>query len=221
MAATPPEPPDLPDADGILALAEGLGLPPPAEEVLGPLRAYVGLVARWNRRTALVGPSGGPALLEVLLADALVLAAEPELLGDARHLLDVGAGAGAPLIPLLLLRPNLRATALEPRRRRVTFLRLAAGSLPGLTERLDVLEGRVDPAGPEPPAPADLAMSRATFPPEQWLRLAPRLAPEGLLLAARVPTPWPETLRVTARRAYTLPSGAPRLLLRFAQAEAG
>ncbi len=208
------------DASSLRALAVRLGVAPPASGATEALLRYGAMVADWRRKTDLVGPAGGERLLEVLFADALLLAGDDSLLpAGAGPLLDVGAGAGAPLVPLLLLRPLLRGVALEPRRRRVTFLRFVQGSLPSLLERLHVVEGRIEPRRPSPPEQVRWALSRATFPPVRWLQLAPRLAPEGILLASRTPDPWPEELLVLARRDYQLPwSGSPRVALRFAPA---
>ncbi len=183
------------------------------------LLAFTALVRQWSRKTDLVRVRSPEALAELLFLDARELAsAVPE----GESVLDVGAGAGAPGLPLALLRPDLRVTLLEPRRRRVTFMRLAVGSL-GLGSRVVVREGRLE----EPPEPEltgfGFAYSRATFAPAEWLRRGRALAPRVALLLAREEPPEPgdeETIEVDRR--YAVPStGAPRRLVTFVRQEGG
>lgn len=177
------------------------------------LSAYVALVATWNRKLNLTGADTPQALVEVLLGDALVLAAR-EFAPEGAHVIDVGSGAGAPIIPLLLLRPDLRALAVEPRAKRATFIRTASARL-GLVPRMRVLEARIDPGDPAHGLGAfDLACSRATFEPERWLAIGLGLAPRVLvMLGSAAAPPMPHGARLAATRAYTLPfSSAPREL---------
>lgn len=182
---------------------------PPSSEL--ELDRFVGLVSAWNARTDLTAARGGRALEDVLLTDARVLAGHG-LVGEGARIVDVGAGVGAPSIPLALLRPDLDLTLVEPRRKRVAFLRTAIGSL-GLERRARVVEARVDPDSPDVPGmPFDLALSRATFPPERWLAVGARLAPCVLVLtAAAAPPPPPAGSSVQTRRDYrSAHTGAPR-----------
>ncbi len=178
------------------------------------LCGYVALVSSWNRKLDLTAARGAEALCEVLLSDAFVLS-EPALTATGARLIDVGTGAGAPLLPLLLLRADLSALCVEPQAKRTAFLRNAAARL-ALLQRVQVLQRRLDPArpgaGPLPGAPFDLACSRATFLPERWLPLALALAPRALVLTASAPPPPPpEGVQLLLRRDYRLPfSGAPR-----------
>jgi len=191
------------------ALAAILGAPPPSGPSADALAAFAALVTTWNARLDLTAARTAEAVAEVLCADALVLAAAG-LIPEGASVLDVGSGAGAPAIPLSILRPDLRLTLLEPARKRVAFLRTATGSL-GLTERVRVVEGRLDPGAPAVPGAFDLAMARATFPPAEWLALGRALAPSCLLFTAVEPPPG-----AVARADYRLPSsGAPRVLSRY------
>jgi 16S rRNA (guanine527-N7)-methyltransferase len=174
-------------------------------ELLG---RYVQLVASWNRKLDLTGARDAAAQVEVLLADALVLA-DPWLVPQASRLLDVGSGAGAPALPVLLLRPDLSALLVEPLRKRVAFLRTALGSL-GLVSRALVLEAKLDEATPAVAgAPFDVAMSRATFAPPLWLELGAKLARRTLvLLAAQEPPQPPSDTHLAHVTRYRLPSNA-------------
>jgi 16S rRNA (guanine527-N7)-methyltransferase len=191
-----------------LALAYRRELP---ESTLAALRDYAELVARWNRKVNLTAANEPRALVEVLFADAFVLADRELVPADAR-VIDVGSGAGAPIVPLLLLRPDLSALCVEPLAKRAAFLRMLSARL-SLLPRMRVREARLDPDGPiDHPESFDVACSRATFEPERWLRFGLALAPRVLVLLASAPPPAPpEGARLLATNAYTLPfSGAPR-----------
>jgi 16S rRNA (guanine527-N7)-methyltransferase len=179
-------------------------------DVAPRLAVYLELVAAWNRRVGLTGARDANAQVQVLIADALVIASA-RLIPPGSRLLDVGSGAGAPAIPLLVVREDLSALLVEPKRKRVAFLRTAAEKL-GLTGRARVLEQRLDPDDPlVPGGPFDVAMSRATFPPGSWLDAGMKLARRTLVFTARETPPVPPAgSEQTAGLGYRLPSGASR-----------
>jgi 16S rRNA (guanine527-N7)-methyltransferase len=182
------------------------------ESVRAQLGVYVELVARWNRKVNLTGASDAAALVEVLLADAFVLA-DSDLVPAGARVLDVGTGAGAPIVPLLLLRPELSALCVEPLGKRATFLRMLSARL-ALLPRMRVRQARIDPDRPaELEETFDLACSRATFEPERWLRVGLRFAPRVLvLLGSAQPPAAPAGARLLLARPYALPfSGSPRV----------
>lgn len=201
------------DATALDALAAQLGttLEPTAR---GTLLRYAELVAQWSRRTDLVSARDPRALAEVSFLDALVLAGG-ELVPEGARAVDVGAGAGAPALPLLALRPDLRVTLVEPRRKRVAFLRTAIGAL-DLASRAGVVETRVAPGAKLPGVPFDVALSRATFAPAEWLGLGLELAPRVVVLCAAEPAPDDDRAERLAERRYEVPSsGAPRAVYVF------
>jgi 16S rRNA (guanine527-N7)-methyltransferase len=175
--------------------------------------AYAALVERWRARTDLVAARDAPSLVEVLFADALASLAGAFFDGDGRFV-DVGAGVGAPTLPLLVALPRWRAVLVEPRRKRVAFLRTAVGSL-GLAERACVVEDRLALDDPVVEGkPFGVAVSRATFAPAEWLRVGARLARRTLVLTAREEPPAaPQGLRAGSTLRYAHPStGAPRAI---------
>ena len=197
---------DSKGADVHDALARAGHAPPPDPATREQLEAFEALVRRWRERTDLVAGEGD-ALREVLFLDAYALSRAP-LIPDGSRVIDVGAGAGAPSLPLALLRPDLHLVLLEPRRRRVAFMRTALGAL-GLAARVRVVEGRLgeEPA-PELRGAFDVALSRATFAAAEWRRRGPALARRTLVLATReLPGEASDVLR------YAVPStGAPRVV---------
>jgi 16S rRNA (guanine527-N7)-methyltransferase len=174
------------------------------------LARYLQEVASWNRKINLTAAREPRALCEVLLADALVLAdATGSLLGA--RIIDVGTGAGAPIVPLLLVRPDLSALCVESLRKRATFLRTLTAKL-GLLDRMRVDEARIDLGRPHPGESFDLACSRATFAPDAWLAAGLVMAPRVLVMTASQPPPQaPAGSALESTVAYRLPfSGASR-----------
>lgn len=174
-----------------------------------PWLRFAELVGQWGQRTDLVAAESAAALAEILFLDAAAMHA---LIPPDVTLLDVGAGVGAPTLPLALARPDLRVELLEPRRRRVVFLRTAIGSL-GLATRARVVEGKL---GDDGHAPVDVAVSRATFAPDEWLERASRFATRVVVLLGRGDVPEREGWQVEATREYVVPStGAARRAVVF------
>lgn len=177
-------------------------------------------VSEWNERLDLTAARTPDAIAEVMFADALVLA-RPELVRPSEALLDVGSGAGGPALALAFLRDDLRVLLVEPKGKRVAFLRSVIGAL-DLAPRVRVHEGRVDPRRPAVPpgGPFDVASARATFDPATWAAVGLELAPAALLLlAGEAP---PDGLRVEASVAYELPfHRAPRRIVRIVRGPSG
>ncbi len=202
------------DAPRIAEAARILGRSIP-DEVLGALGRYAELVATWNARMNLTGARDARALCDVLFADAFVLADEAIVAPDA-CIVDVGAGAGAPTLPLLLVRPDVKATLIEPARKRVAFLRTAVGTLQ-LEARSRIEEVRLE-NGAVPGAPFDLALSRATFEPAEWLARGLELAPKIVVLGTAEPLPSHDRATLVETRSYRLPfAGTERTLGLFAR----
>ncbi len=176
-----------------------------SDEQLEGLASFAELVATWNTRVNLTGAKDPRALVDVLFADAFVLA-HPRFVAEGARVVDVGAGAGAPALPLALLRPDVHVTLVEPRRLRAAFVRTAIGAL-ALEARASGLERRME-GPPLEGAPFDVALSRATFEPAAWLERGRALAPRVLVLCGTDPLPAGELLE---SREYALPfGGSPR-----------
>jgi 16S rRNA (guanine527-N7)-methyltransferase len=197
-------------SDAIRALCETVGLTEPAR-----WRAYFELVQAWGARTDLTSARTSIELAEVLFLDAAYVI-EADWLAASASLVDVGAGVGAPTIPILLSDETLHGTLVEPRRIRTAFLRTAIGTL-GLADRSTTVERRIDPAKPSVEGgPFDVALSRATFAPLQWLAIGAALAREVWVLTAGAEVHAPSDLRLERRLDYEVPSsGAPRSILAY------
>lgn len=178
------------------------------------LSRYLDLVVTWNQRYDLTAARGWDELVDLFVADAAVLAAVYGG-GPAReppaHWVDVGSGAGAPGLPLSILCPDWVFSLVEPRARRVAFLRTCVGAL-NLRD-VSVVRSRVEQLGPQQ---FDVAVSRATLPPGEWLAAGARIARSVWLMLAQAEPPelpgWQADLDVE----YGWPlTGAARRLMRF------
>ncbi|MDD9936045.1 MAG: class I SAM-dependent methyltransferase, partial [Myxococcales bacterium] len=119
---------------GLVERVAQLAPTPPGSHVRELLGRYLEQVATWNRKLDLTAAKGPEAQVEVMLADAMVLS-DPQLCPASARVLDVGTGAGAPIVPLLILRDDLSAVCLEPLHKRAAFLRTASARL-GLVHRM-------------------------------------------------------------------------------------
>lgn len=140
---------------------------------------YVELLAGPGVDHGLIGPRERPRLwTRHVLNSAAIATALPDV--AAQRVVDVGSGAGLPGIPLMLTRPDLRMTLLEPLARRITFLAEAISTL-GLD--VELLRGRAEEVTE---ARWDVVVARAVAPLERLLALADRLVhPGGMLLAIK------------------------------------
>jgi len=180
-------------------------LPAVSARVKQQLIAYCELSLTWSQRVDLTAARSADELVDLLLADAFAIsAARP---GDAgERWFDVGSGIGAPGIPLALLSP-VKMTLVEPRTKRVAFLRTAAGSL----GRPDITVSRTR-SDEFPAACCEVAVSRATLPPPEWLLEGARLATHSVwLLLAKAGVPNLDGREILADVTYVWPlTGAQR-----------
>lgn len=154
-------------------------------EAMLRLRSWLDAIATWNARIDLTAARTNEELVDLMLADALVISSRT---AEGLRLVDVGTGAGAPGLALSLLRPDLDVTLIEPLQKRVSFLRTVIGGLS--LSHVRVLRDRGE-AVAERGERFEVAVARATLAPPDWLGLGARLASEGgavwVLLAREAP----------------------------------
>jgi 16S rRNA (guanine527-N7)-methyltransferase len=88
-------------------------------ETLEQLGAYYSLLIRWNDRLHLVAPCSPEEFATRHVLESLMLL--KHLPQDAK-IADIGSGAGLPIIPCLLARPDLQATLIESSQKKTVFL---------------------------------------------------------------------------------------------------
>jgi 16S rRNA (guanine527-N7)-methyltransferase len=174
------------------------------------LSLYLDELVLWNRRTDLTAARSAEELVDLSVADAQIIAAAT--VDDRGAWIDVGSGAGAPGLVLALLLPNIRVTLVEPKDRRVAFLRNVLGKLD--LRRAVVERGRSDKVAPRS---CDTATSRATLPPPEWLAEGARLARAAVwVLLAREEPPVLDGFRADQDVRYEWPlTGAKRRAVRY------
>ena len=107
-----------------------------------PLEVYFNELKKWNRKVNLIAKSTPDSeIVEKHFLDSLTLL--PFLQNDGAHLLDIGTGGGFPgLICKAALGNSLHLTLVEPRLKRVSFLRHIVRSL-GL-DNVDIRANRLE-----------------------------------------------------------------------------
>jgi 16S rRNA (guanine527-N7)-methyltransferase len=198
------------------------------EDVPPRLFRLMGELLKWNAKVNLTAITAPGEVVEKHFLDSLAVLPEVE---GAGTVLDVGAGAGFPGLPLKMARPALAVTLVDAVGKKVGYLKavVVAPGL-GLTGTKAVhsrAEGKPEAEGlPR----ADRVIARAFMDLPDWLDLAPTyLAPGGHVVAMLGKALGEDELRAQAgkrglrlvsARAYRLPfSGAERQVAAFAKAE--
>jgi 16S rRNA (guanine527-N7)-methyltransferase len=179
----------------------------PTEPTRDAIRVWLERLQEWNARIDLTAARSPDELVDLMLADALVLSAR---IPHGARVVDVGTGAGAPGLGLAILRSDLQVTLVEPLAKRTSFLRTVLGAL----NRMDIAIERGRGEALAGRRAWDVAISRATLAPPAWLDLGTTLATSGgavwVLLAKDAPPTHPHAT-IVEDYAYRWPlTGAER-----------
>lgn len=197
-----------------------------AEDVPPRLFRLMGELLKWNAKVNLTAITAPEEVLEKHFLDSLAVL--PEVTGAA-SLLDLGAGAGFPGLPLKIALPALTVTLVDAVGKKVGFLKatIASQGLKGARGLHARAEGQPEAEGiPR----AELLIARAFMDLPDWLNLAPAYVEPGGRVVAMLGKQQPEAelkaraaerqLRLVSFRDYRLPfSGAERQVAVFARAE--
>ena len=147
------------------------------------IRLYLEELQRWAKIVDLVSQSDPTTIIRKHILDSLAVL---PLLPAKGHVLDLGSGAGFPGLPIAVARPTLSVHLLEPRRKRVNFLKEAIRKMTLSNAR--AFEGRAE----EFASLADwhsafnVVISRATWNIREYLTLAtPFLDKEGIIVTMK------------------------------------
>jgi 16S rRNA (guanine527-N7)-methyltransferase len=102
------------------------------------LLEYVALIYKWNQVHNLTAVREPLDMITLHILDSLSIL--PYV--DCKRLLDVGAGAGLPSIPLAICMPDLQVTAIDAVQKKVSFMRQVKAQL-GLSN-FNVIHGRIE-----------------------------------------------------------------------------
>lgn len=173
------------------------------------LLEYLDLLMVWGKRHDLHAARSADELVDLSLPDAWMLACFADVSASWS---DIGTGAGAPGLPLKILRPDLQMTLVEPRTKRVAFLRTVVGQVN--VGQIPVLRKRSDELGKHL---FDAVVSRAVLAPQPWLEHGATLARRDVwILVAQAEAPALQGYTCDVDVAYEWPlTRVPRRILRY------
>jgi 16S rRNA (guanine527-N7)-methyltransferase len=178
-----------------------------SSDACAKLDAYVALLAKWNRTYNLTAIREPARMVTHHLLDALAVV--PHLPQRATlRVLDVGAGAGVPGIPLAIARPQWNIVLIDSNHKKVAFVTQAAIEL--ALPNVRAIAGRVEDLADEPMF--DVVISRAFADLRTFAQLSARqVAPTGHLYAMKGVFPeeeiaaLPSSIAVVATSALHVP----------------
>jgi 16S rRNA (guanine527-N7)-methyltransferase len=110
------------------------------EAEIALLAEYYEQVMTWNTRLHLVAPCSAAEFATRHILESLVALAH---FAKGARIADIGSGAGLPVIPCLIARPDLSATLIESSPKKAIFLREALGRA-GAPARAQVINERFE-----------------------------------------------------------------------------
>ena len=125
-----------------------------SQAMLDQLGAYYELLLRWNERLHLVAPCSAEEFARRHVLESLTLTKH---FTPNATVIDIGSGAGLPIIPCLIVRPDLKTTLIESSQKKSVFLREALKTV-GALKRATIVSKPFDSL---PPPNAEYVTCRA------------------------------------------------------------
>ncbi|HEV2707106.1 MAG TPA: 16S rRNA (guanine(527)-N(7))-methyltransferase RsmG [Pyrinomonadaceae bacterium] len=138
-----------------------------SEDATARLVRYFELVGLWNPRLHLVAPCTPQEFAVRHVLESLLAA---RYLREGVRVCDVGSGAGLPVIPCLVLRPDVTATLVEAATKKAVFLREALRAV-GRQDAAEVVNERFERLAP----PDDTVAAVTCRALDRFTELFPRL----------------------------------------------
>jgi 16S rRNA (guanine527-N7)-methyltransferase len=154
----------------------------------GQFSRYLDLLLLWNRAQNLTGFESPAEIVRGLFEDSLLFL--PLLPDRPLRVVDIGAGAGIPGMPLRIIDEGIEVTLIESKRKRVSFLKTLRREL-GLEKSVVIEEGRAEVLVSElvrRDGEFDVAVARAVGDLKQVLPTALQyLKPRGVFIISAPP----------------------------------
>ena len=183
------------------------------EEQQEKLVSYILLVEKWNKVHNLTAIRDPLEMVTLHVLDSLSVLKEITSL-KPNYLLDVGAGAGLPSIPLAICLPELNITAIDAVQKKASFMRQAKGELQ--LKNFSVEAGRVEQLKLEKFNQGlgfDVVISRAFSEIALFIKLTQHLlADNGCWFAMKGQVPTQELEAIDVKVAKILPLFVPTLV---------
>ncbi len=160
--------------------ASSLGVDLSDEEIVA-LERYAVELKKWNSKINLTAITRDSEIAIKHLLDSLMVA--PYVSGNDR-LLDIGSGAGLPVIPLKIIRPGIAMVSVDAVAKKIHFQRHVIRML-NLTQ-IEALHARIETLHTSHASSFTVITSRAFTRLDRFVALAaPLLAEDGMLLAMK------------------------------------
>lgn len=175
------------------AKALGVSMTPRASE---QFMSYLRELKAWNAKMNLTAIEADDDIITRHFLDSLTPFA---FLKAAKRLLDAGAGAGFPGIPIKIVRPDIHVTLLDSVSKKVLFMRHIIRTL-GLGPDIEAVAARLEDKAviTRYEAAFDIVISRAFTSLPAFLEMSlPYLAPGGLIIAMKGPKAEDEVAGIT------------------------
>lgn len=144
---------------------------------------YLEHLQRWNRTYNLTAIRDPERMLVQHVFDSLAVVPVLRQMapGEAKHVVDMGSGAGLPGIILAICEPDWRVSCVDAVQKKTAFVQQAAGML-GLSN-VRAIHGRIETIDP---LAADIVISRAFASLRDFVQLSERhLVDSGIMLAMK------------------------------------
>jgi 16S rRNA (guanine527-N7)-methyltransferase len=120
-------------------------------------KIYLKELLEWNKKFNLTAITDPEEIRTKHFEDSLALLQVIDL--TSQSVIDVGAGAGFPGIPIKIVRPEIKLTLLEATRKKVEFLKHIVSAL--ALKDVEIIWGRAEDIAKEKRESFDIAVSRA------------------------------------------------------------
>jgi 16S rRNA (guanine527-N7)-methyltransferase len=128
-----------------------------SQHMLDQIDRFIQLLREWNQRINLISRKDILRLMGRHILESIGLIGVVSFPPGSR-IMDIGTGAGFPGVPLAIVRPDLRMTLVEAKRKKILFLQKTVQRL-GL-ENVRIVSGRIEGMAPNI-AGIDFVLSRA------------------------------------------------------------